>query len=582
MTLLTNHEINEIRNAVDIVDIIGEYIPLIQKGRNFFGICPFHSDHNPSMSVSREKQIYKCFSCGASGNVFTFIMEYENVDFIEALNFLANKAGIKINKNVLRSKNKDVHGKLFEIHDISTKYYQNNLNTSSGIKAKKYLKNRDISEDIIKEFQIGFANDKMDILTNLLLSNKFTEKEIIDSGISNKNDLGFNDVFINRIMFPLWDTSGRVIGYSGRVYTDTDMAKYVNTKETNIFKKGMLLYNYHRAKEEIRTKKSLILVEGFMDVIRCYSVGIKNVVAIMGTSITEQQMNLIKKLSNNVILCFDGDSAGNNATFVCGDSLSKSGVNLKVISLSDSLDPDEYIQKYGKKAFELATENAVSFIDFKLNYLKSDKDFNNSDDIAKYVNEVLLEISKITDEIKVELLLTKISKEFLLSKETLVNKLNKHLKVEKQKTRKDSSIIIKVEFKNKYHQAELRLLYYMLKAKEIIRMYECNVAYLPSPHCRMLANEIISYSNEYGEINIADFITYLGDKRELINLITELEIDSIKDDYSMEEIEDYINTLKEYSVKNEIKRLESLMKSEFDIFKKALHAENIRKLRIEE
>jgi len=582
MAVLTNNEINEIRNCVDIVDIIGEHLPLTQKGRNFFGICPFHDDHSPSMSVSREKQIYKCFSCGASGNVFNFIMEYEHVDFKEALFYIANKAGSKINKDIYQSKKKDIYERLYEIYDISIKYYQNNLNTSSGAKAKEYLKNRNISDDIIKEFQIGLSLDNTDALTRLLLTRKFGEKEIVDSGISNKSDSGFNDVFISRIIFPLHNISGRVVGYSGRIYMDSNMAKYVNTKETNIFKKGINLYNYHRAKEEVRIKKYVILMEGFMDVIRAYSVGIKNVIAIMGTSITERQISLIKKLSNNVILCFDGDNAGNNATLTCGNELIKAGINLKAINLSDNLDPDEYIQKNGKERFELEIEKAISFIDFKFDYFRLGKDFTNDDDITKYINEVLLEISKLDDEIKIDLILTKISKEFLISKDILVNKLSKYLKIEKSTIKKDVKIVKKQAFTDKYHQAELKLLYYMLKSKEIIRMYEINISYLPTQQCRVLANEIIAYSNEYGNINIADFITYLGDKKELVNLIGELEIENIKDEYSMDEINDYIKTVREYSVKNEIKRLEQQIKNEIDVVKKAQHAESIRKLRIEE
>ena len=339
MPMLTTKEINEIRNSVDIVKIIGEFIPLTKKGRNFFGLCPFHDDHNPSMSVSTEKQIYKCFSCGASGNVINFIMDYEHKSFSEAIIYLADKAGIKITKDIYQPKKQEKHEPLYQIYDIATKYYQNNINTSSGSKAKEYLKKRKIDDEIIKEFQIGLSLNKIDDLTKLLLKKGFTEKELVNGGITNKTDSGFQDVFINRIIFPLWDVTGRVIGYSGRIYTDSDMAKYINTKETDIFRKGMLLYNYHRAKDSTRKEKFVILMEGFMDVIRCYSVGIQNVIAIMGTSITNDQINLIRKLSPNVYLCFDNDDAGQAATLAIGNELEKVGIEPKIIKLSNDLDP---------------------------------------------------------------------------------------------------------------------------------------------------------------------------------------------------------------------------------------------------
>ena len=257
---LTESEIKEIRNSVDIVDVISEYIPLTAKGKNFFGVCPFHADHSPSMSVSREKQIYTCFSCGASGNVITFLMNYENISFVEALKKLADKAGINIsigNKKQKINKNKE----LYDIYEMSQKIYQNNLNSEAGIKAKEYLKNRDITNEIIKEFGIGLSIKDSKLITNMLLKKGFKDKELINSGLVGNNEKGLHDIYYNRIMFPLYDLSGNIVGYSGRIYDSIDTAKYVNTKETAIFKKGELLYNYHRAKEESRKTVKIIVME---------------------------------------------------------------------------------------------------------------------------------------------------------------------------------------------------------------------------------------------------------------------------------------------------------------------------------
>ncbi|MFA5602496.1 MAG: DNA primase [Bacilli bacterium] len=576
MTIFTNEELNEIRSKVDIVDIIGEYIPLVQKGKNFFGICPFHDDHNPSMSVSREKQIYTCFVCGASGNVYNFLTDYDNISFPEAVKKTASKAGIVL-KNDINTYTKVVSNENYDIFDISTKYYQNNINTSIGKEAKGYLLKRKITDDIIKEFQIGLSIDQSDNLFKLLEGKKYSENKLISLGLINKSDYGYNDVFRNRIMFPIWDINGKVVGYSGRIYNTDDQAKYINTKESEIFVKGKLLYNYHRAKNDSRKKKQVILMEGFMDVIRAYSVGIKNVVATMGTALTKTQILLLKKLSNNIVICYDGDEAGGQATLSAINELSKANVNVSVMQLSDNLDPDDYIVKYGGNEFKNRLANALSILDFKMIYYKKGKDFSKNEDISKYIDEVINEIKNLDDNIIIELYIKKVSEDFSINKDLLYEKLSKVKPLPKKKetiTRKAKLLL------NKYQKAEQLLIYYMLRHKEVVRMYEVNVSYLPTSKYRILANEIIHYVNKYNDFSIADFITYLNDKEDLIKLIGELEQLSLEDDYTEEEINDYINVLKEFSIKNEIKRIKDKITEEIDPIKKAKLAEKIRKLKM--
>ena len=293
MSKLSNEEINNIRNSVNIVDVVSSYIPLTKRGKNHFGVCPFHDDRDPSLSVSYEKQIYTCFSCGATGNVFTFIMDYEHLSFYESLKKVADIGGVAFDFGYSKPKvNK--HRELYEIYEVAQLFYQNNINTEQGLVAKEYLFKRDFNEDVIKEFGIGLSLRDNEMLTKLLLKKKFLVEDLIKSGLVVNNNYGHNDIYYNRIMFPLTDITGKIIGYSGRIYNNEDTAKYINTKETPIFKKGELLYNYHRAKEESRIKKQVIIVEGFMDVIRCYTKDIKNVVATMGTAITKNQAMLIK------------------------------------------------------------------------------------------------------------------------------------------------------------------------------------------------------------------------------------------------------------------------------------------------
>ena len=365
---INEEQISEIRRSVDIVDVISEYIPLEQKGRNYFAVCPFHDDHNPSMSVSPEKQIYTCFVCGAHGNVFNFIMDYENISFHEALKLVANRVGIHLDISYESSKKEEPSNKdMYNVYDIANKFYQNNLLTKDGIEALEYLKNRGFTDEMIKTFGVGLSTRNS--ISKLLKNKNYSDDFLINSGISSTSDGRIYDIFINRIMFPLCDLEGRVVGFSGRIYRTVDDSKYVNSKESEIFKKGNLLYNYHRAKEECRKKKSVIIVEGFMDVIALHMVGIYNVVASMGTAITKEQAKLLKKLSTNIILCFDGDDAGNKATLSCSKELNEIFVTPKIVRLPDRLDPDEYFKKYGVDKFIEYIDSPLSFLDY--NYQSS-------------------------------------------------------------------------------------------------------------------------------------------------------------------------------------------------------------------
>ena len=414
-----NNQVNEIRKANDIVDVISSYLPLTKKGKNYFGVCPFHDDTNPSMSVSQDKQIYKCFSCGASGNVITFVMDYEHVDFKEALSSLARRAGIDFKISGLKSQ-VTKYDKYYKMYDISLRLYQNNINSALGKGAVEYLERRGISKDLIKEFKIGLALGK-NSLTNVLTKKDYSALEIEEYGLGT----GYNDLYINRIMFPLFDTNNRPVGFSGRIYNTSDTSKYINTKETPIFKKGEILYNYYKAKEYVREKKSVIITEGFMDVIRLFSIGVRNVVALMGTALTHEQVGLLKRLSHDIYICLDGDNAGQKATLKVGDELSNAGFNIKVITLKDGLDPDEYVLKYGKESFLDLYDNAVAFNEYKLYHMRDGLDLSNLEEKTAYINTVLKEVKQEDDEIKQEFLLKKISLEFDIDVNILKNTLKK-------------------------------------------------------------------------------------------------------------------------------------------------------------
>lgn len=597
--MITEEQIEEIKKKSNIVEVISSYIPLNKKGRNYFGLCPFHDDHSPSMSVSPEKGIYTCFVCGATGNAISFVMNYENLNYVEALKVLGDKCGISLNVNTY--KKKDNFEEFYNIYEFTNKFYQNNLNTSSGQEAREYLKNRGITEDIIKEFNVGLALGFDKSVTKLLIKKGYKEKDLVDIGITNKTDYGYQDLFINRIMFPLWNLDGKIVGYSGRIYNQEDTAKYINTKETVIFKKGLNLYNYHRAKNEVRMSGSVIIMEGFMDVIRAHSIDVKNAVATMGTALTVENANLIKKMSNNVILCFDGDKAGKKATYACGNELVKIGVNPKVIILESNLDPDEYIIKFGAKKFKEKINNCISFLDFKLNYLKEGKNLNNNEDLTEYINSVVKEVKIIEDEILRELTLKKIANEINISFETLMGKLWKEIDNDNKQIEQpiDDEFMemsqpkevpyIPREIKkhrvstpsttDKYTKAERKVLYYMLHDKELTYRYEKVFPYLPTKIYRFLASEIMYFVKKYDTISISDFLNYMKDKQELVDLVGEILNFDYNKDYTEEEITDYFKVLREYNFKSEVGRLSDELKHETDLEKQIELANKIMNLK---
>lgn len=569
-----NHDLaNEIRSKVDIVDIIGERIPLVAKGKNFFGVCPFHDDTNPSMSVSREKQIYTCFSCHATGNVFTFLMNYEHIDFKEALKYLGDKVGIDTG-SVKVTKKSTKYDKLYDAYKLALKYYQNNLNSTAGKLAKKYLLNRKIDESIIKEFEIGLSLESKDDLTKLLTGKDYDLATLNKIGLTSDN----HDVYNERIMFPLYDVTGKVVGFSGRIYKDNGSNKYVNTKETEIFKKGETLYHYHIAREECRLSKSVIVMEGFMDVIRASSIGIKNTVALMGTALTKEQINLLKRLSNNIILCLDGDAPGVHAALTNGELLFNNGIEVKVVEIPDNDDPDSFILKHGKERFQGLIDNALNYSDFKLKKLRDTVDFRSDEEKANYINKVIEETAKLSDEIRREVVLKRLAKEFDIGYNTLEMRMNSLLKKEDKK-----EIVIpkkEVTKKDKYTKAFEQIIYFMLNNDWVITEVEEGKLIFPTNAMRKTCSEIIYYYKKYGNINVADFYTSIGDKEDIMLLINGILAEEYNETTDNKELEEYFKVAREFATKEEIKRLTGLMKKEIDPLEQAKIAEKIRKLKL--
>ena len=579
MAFISNDEINDIRAKANIVDIIGDYLPLQKKGKDYKCVCPFHDDHSPSMSISESKQIYKCFSCNAAGNVFTFVQNYENVSFMEAIKIVADKIGYHLNGTI----NIPVNNKYFKEHEImnlTEMFFQNNLNTSSGINAKNYLAKRGINEDVIKEFGIGLSPDSNDSLANLLIKKGYEANLLDNLGLINISNSKCYDVFSRRISFPLHDQDGNLIGFSCRIYRgETDTSKYINTKETYLYKKGNTLFNFFRAKQTAKKEKALVIVEGQLDAIRVYSNEIKNVVALMGTALTKEQIELIKKLRVKVILCLDADEAGKNATLVNGSLLVNAGIIVQVIRLADYKDPDEYILNKGIEAYQENIKKPIDFIDFKINTEKENVNINNTEELATYINKVIEDISKETDSILKEITLNKLSKEYNLSMDVLKSKLKSVKQVEDIA----QEIFVKKEISPPKRLSSLdkgirKVLYYMMNDIKYIKIYQNNLGYFMDKTYRQIANEIVYYSEKNKEINQADFISYISKNEELYKMVLEI-IDTEDDILDQEELYKIIRVIDDKNRELQIKKLKVDLKEEMDMAKKMAIAEKITEIK---
>lgn len=356
-----NSNLEEIKSRLDIVDVISEYIPLKRAGQNWRGLCPFHAEKTPSFMVSPSKQIYHCFGCGTGGDIFTFLLKYENLSFQEAINILAEKAGVtlkKFQKNTAKTGEKE---NIINLHKDALIFYQNSLVKNQ--KAVRYLADRGINSKAQKLFSIGCAVDSWDALSSYLQGKGYKAEEIKKSGLITRGTKNYYDVFRNRIIFPIFNMRGEVIAFGGRVMDDS-MPKYLNSPETPIFNKSRTLYGISHAKESIKKTGTAVLVEGYLDVITAHMYGFSNAVAPLGTALTQEHGKLIKRFAQEVILVFDGDSAGINAAKNGIRVLLETGLNIKVLPLPDGEDPDSYLRKKGKEAFNDLLEKAVSIVDF--------------------------------------------------------------------------------------------------------------------------------------------------------------------------------------------------------------------------
>lgn len=562
MAYIKDEEINEICSRANIVDIISGYLKVMPKGKNYVSLCPFHNDHSPSLIISPEKQIFNCFTCRTGGNVFSFVMKHENVSFIEAVKIVADKIGYNLNIKDYTTK-EDGKNKLdYEIYEFACKYFMNNINTAEGIKAREYLNKRGIDNNVIKEFKIGLATSELDMFYKLAIKKGWDIDTLDKLGLINKVGTSIYDTFINRIVIPIENLKGDVVGFTARIFNGEDnTAKYLNTKETEIFKKSSLLFNYHNARNYIREKRFVIVVEGNMDAIKLSSKGFKNVVALQGVALSSEQVDILKRLKVPIILMLDNDNAGLDATIKNGNILASAGIDTKVVRLSGAKDPDEYIEKYGFSALEKNINGAIKYIDFKIEYLKSNKNLNNMEDLITYVKEVINSVNN-EDELTKEVILSKISKDYKIDIGILKNALSK------EKVKKVETIEKRVVKLSRYQKISHKILYYMLMDKKYINIYKNNLGYLKERMERVLASEIEYYAKKFGNINIADFTTYIMNREDEYEFLQVIIGENGETSISDEEFDSCVKAILNIYKKDSIEDLKKRIALELDQSKK--------------
>ena len=417
--------IDDVRSANNIVEVIGEYLPLKRSGANYRTLCPFHQEKTPSFMVSPSKQIFKCFGCGKGGNVFTFLMEYEKINFNEAVQKLAQRAGIKLPEKEISTEKQTLYSELYEIYKIANQYYRNNL-LKSGAFALKYLHSRQISDETIKTFQIGLASDRWDGLSNYLKKKHFGQKSFSESGLFTERQGKVYDKFYSRIMFPIFSSDGKVIAFGGRIYKEEDdgAAKYLNSPENLIYKKRYHLYGLFQTKHFITQKKSALIVEGNTDLLKVYQHGFRNVVASLGTALTGNQIKLLARYTKNVYILYDGDEAGYKASARAIKVCLENSVFPKIVMLPENYDPDSFLDEFGTEKLQEEIDKAFSFYQFIKVYKNADKSLENKEDA---IDELIDNLMLIQDPVQREMYIQESSALFRISETNIIRSINRRL-----------------------------------------------------------------------------------------------------------------------------------------------------------
>ncbi|TGB04276.1 DNA primase [Halobacillus salinus] len=574
---IPEEKVDEIRRSTDIVEVIGEYVDLKKQGRNYFGLCPFHGESTPSFSVSDDKQIFHCFGCGKGGNVYTFLMEMEGYGFIQAVRHLADQTNVDLPEEITEehqpSEQSEESQTILEAHQWLAKLYHHLLrNSKEGQDAYQYLLNRGFTEETIKKYQIGYSPNSKDFVVTFLEKKGFHPQTMVKAGLLSVNDQGeYADRFRGRVIFPLRNHLGKTVAFAGRAQGNQE-PKYLNSPETELFQKGKLLYNFDQARSAIRKQKSVVLFEGYVDVISADQSGVNHAVGTMGTSISQTQANLLKRYVDQVIICYDGDQPGVEAAAKAAKLMKNTGCQAFVARVPDGLDPDDFIQKYGGDRFQkevIATSE--TYMTFMMSYLRRDYNLQIEGDRIAYIESVVQEIATLDRAVERDYYLNELAKEFEVSIETLREEVHgiqrqsgpkqvpqrasTHSDGPKQQASRQKRLL------PAFHNAERMLIAYMLRDPFIADKVqnELGGAFNIAEH-QVIVTYLYAYYEDGNDSDVSDFIERLDDS-ELKNKVIELAMTSVNEEVSDQEIYDYISKIRaEGSGRTDIKALEDELK----------------------
>ncbi|PKK96868.1 MAG: DNA primase [Tenericutes bacterium HGW-Tenericutes-3] len=545
------HEINE---KTPIVDLVSEYVSLAKKGKNYMGLCPFHQEKTPSFSVSPEKNIAKCMSCGEGGSPINFLRKIKNISFEEAAQMLADRAGIEIKQARIK---KDPNAHYYQLMNEVASFYQFNLkNSEKGQDALKYLYKRQMTDSLIEHFKIGYAPSHGQTLYQVLKDKKYAVSDMILLGVVKQSDDGsYYDLFSDRIIFPITNPKGEVVGLSGRTLNPKDLVKYVNSPETVIFKKGQLLYHLNEALSDIRMTKQVVLYEGFFDVISSYAAGVKNGVATMGTALTSNQAKLIKSVSQSVIVAYDGDSAGLKAIDHAIPVLEREQLKVEVLTIPEKMDPDDFVKAYGPEKFEMLfgeyTKDAYAF---RYDYYKHGKNLKDANDMKAFKKQVMTLIRSSDASIK-GFYTQRLARDLNIPIESLEVRQNVPFR---------EPVIPKIEkpkMLDKHAKAERYLIFAMLRSKKVAEVVIKNLKQtdFAEPLTAAIRLKIETYYEEHTELILDEFLDQLtGDQRQYMEtvLLTDM-FWTRKIEISNEEVDIYINQIKDANLKRRLEYLKN-------------------------
>lgn len=559
MSWISEDDIKAIRQQADIVDVMSRYITLEKKGKDYKAICPFHDDHDPSLSISTDKQIFKCFVCGTGGNVFTFVQKIENISFLEAVCKVAELIHYPLHMDTSQFQPKvDQNQPLYDCIQSYIRFLTYELHSENGESVKRYLSQRKINEDIIKRFEIGYAPESSRSV-KYLKAKGFNEQILTDTGLIRTHDLDTYAVFDNRLMIPIHDENGNPVGFTARrLNEDKDVAKYINTSETKIYHKGHLIFNYHRAKEFAKKNKRCILVEGAMDVIAFEKADIHESIACLGTACTKEQITLLKRLNVPLVVCYDGDRAGKAATYKFGKLAVDYGLNFSIVKNTTGKDPDEIFNELGKDELYLSVHKTVSFVEFLFDYLPNQYDLDNYEDKKKFTSEMQSFIERTCTDFEKADYYSRIRDltGFDLSHQS------ENIPAPKKESRNNAAVVRNIEpLKNGRTLAEHGVLWMILNSKLAADQFKDQIGFFQDPVCEELSLYCYDMYRNMDHIDFDLLMSYI-EKEDVRNLLVSLMENPFHvDGYNEDFFNDSLMKIKECTLQDQIDNLNDQIKN---------------------